>query len=100
MQFSSLLHLLKMCKQKNISTAVETTGDVPFERIREAEPYLDLFLYDFKHLDNIRLKKVTAGNGKRIKANLLDMTYCSMTGKTNDHTASKNAAAIHKEDAK
>ncbi|WP_115715277.1 glycyl-radical enzyme activating protein [Amedibacterium intestinale] len=69
-QFSSLLHLLKMCKQKNISTAVETTGDVPFERIREAEPYLDLFLYDFKHLDNIRLKKVTAGNGKRIKANL------------------------------
>ena len=29
-----------------------------------------MFLYDFKHLDNIRLKKVTAGNGKRIKANL------------------------------
>ncbi len=24
----------------------------------------------------------------------------SMTGKTNDHTASKNAATIHKEDAK
>lgn len=37
---------------------------------------------------------------KKPKQNLPDMTYCSMTGKTNDHTASKNAATIHKEDAK
>lgn len=42
----------------------------------------------------------TVSGTKEPKPNLLDMTYCSMTGKTNDHTASKNAAAIHKEDAK
>lgn len=30
----------------------------------------------------------------------LTLIFNDMTGKTNDHTASKNAAAIHKEDAK
>ena len=36
---------------------------------------------------------------KQYIASLKEMVG-SMTGKTNDHTASKNAAAIHKEDAK
>lgn len=36
---------------------------------------------------------------KQYIASLKEMVG-SMTGKTNDHTASKNAATIHKEDAK
>ena len=43
---------------------------------------------------------ITVSVTKEPKPNLPDMTYCSMTGKTNDHTASKNVATIHKEDAK
>lgn len=70
-QYSEFLKLLKLCKQKNISTAVETTGDIPLERIKEAQPYLDVFLYDFKHLDDACLKEITGGNGKRIKSNLV-----------------------------
>jgi hypothetical protein len=35
----------------------------------------------------------------KVEASLKEMVG-SMTGKTNDHTASKNAATIHKEDAK
>ena len=59
-----------------------------------------LFATDVENSPPALCLPTTVSGTKEPKPNLLDMTYCSMTGKTNDHTASKNAATIHKEDAK
>lgn len=43
--------LLKLCKERGLNTAVETSGFTSYEIIEACLPYTDLFLYDIKHLD-------------------------------------------------
>lgn len=69
-QIGGLLAILKASKERGINTAVETTGSYPLKTLQIAEPYIDHFLYDFKHLDDDILKEVTGGNGRLIKENL------------------------------
>ena len=61
-QFEGLMSILKACRQENITTAVETTGQYDQEKLKEALPYIDTFLFDIKHLDARKLKKVTNGD--------------------------------------
>ena len=70
-QLEGLIAILKASKEKGLNTAVETTGNYPLKTLQAAEAYIDHFLYDFKHLDDEVLKKVTGGNGKQIKENLI-----------------------------
>lgn len=53
------ISLLKMCKENEIHTAVDTTGYVRWEIIEKALPYTDLFLYDLKCMDSPLHKQVT-----------------------------------------
>ncbi|MBE7722454.1 MAG: glycyl-radical enzyme activating protein [Lacrimispora celerecrescens] len=70
-QLEGLIAILKASKERGLNTAVETTGNYSLKTLQAAEPYIDHFLYDFKHLDDEVLKRVTGGNGRQIKENLI-----------------------------
>lgn len=70
MQFDGMMELLKLAKKKKLHTAVETTGNYAWEKLEEAEPYIDLFLYDIKHLDTEVLKNKVNGDRDLILSNL------------------------------
>lgn len=65
-----LKKLLIQCKDKEIHTAVETTGYTKFENIQEIADYVDLFLYDVKLIDSNKHKKYTGVANDIILANL------------------------------
>lgn len=50
-QSNFALSILKKCKEKGLSTAIETSGYVPWENIEKVILYTDFFLYDIKHMD-------------------------------------------------
>ena len=64
------ISLLKRAKELGVTTAVETTGAVSLEILMEAKPYVDLFLYDFKHYDSQLHKKRIGSDNKLIQDNL------------------------------
>lgn len=64
------LPLLREAHARGLNTAVETTGNVSWETIEAVEPHVDHFLYDFKHIDDLTLRRVAGGNGPLIKENL------------------------------
>lgn len=70
LQYDAFLNLLRKAKEKGLHIAVETTGNYTLERLQLAMPYIDLFLYDFKHLDNQVLFETIGANGAQIKENL------------------------------
>ena len=49
--------LLKKTKQREIHTAVDTCGAVPWENFEKVLPFTDLFLYDIKHTDDTEHRK-------------------------------------------
>ena len=57
-------------KNENISTAVETCGDVPWENFEKVIPYLDLLLFDVKIMDPRKHEKYTGRPNERILDNL------------------------------
>ena len=69
-QFDGFLSLIKACKEKGYHVAVETSGQISTEKLLEAEPYIDTFLWDIKHVDTDVLKKVTLGDLNLIMENL------------------------------
>lgn len=70
-QREGLLALLDSVKAKKISTCLETCGVFPSDLIPELLPRVDLFLYDIKDTDPIRLKENTGGDLEQITRNLL-----------------------------
>jgi len=54
-------HLLETAKQRGLHTALDTSGYAPWEVIAEVLEYVDLALYDIKHLDP---KSHQQGTGK------------------------------------
>lgn len=69
-QFAVFIELLKSCKAHGIHAAVETCGQTSIERIKEAEPLLDLFLFDLKHIDQNKFHEYTGGDINQILQNL------------------------------
>ena len=57
------------CKQEGINTAVETCGNVAWENIYTILPYVDLFLFDIKHMSTKIHKKYTGCENKQILSN-------------------------------
>lgn len=43
--------LLRECKKEGLHTTVDTTGYVPWSRIRQVAPWTDLMLWDIKQMD-------------------------------------------------
>lgn len=62
--------VLKLAKEKELSTCVETAGYVNFEVIEKSLPYIDLLLWDIKETDEERHRKYTGGELTKILDNL------------------------------
>ncbi len=58
-QVEFAIKLLKKCKEKVLSTAVDTCGYTPWSVLKRLLPFTDLFLYDLKHLDPQKHKEYT-----------------------------------------
>ncbi len=52
------LAVLKRLKEEGIHTALDTTGFASWETVEQVLPYVDLFLYDLKHMDSAKHKAV------------------------------------------
>ena len=64
-----LLGLAKAAKARGYHTCVETTGYVAWDVLRDIMPYIDLFLYDFKQMDNQAHQKITGVSNELILSN-------------------------------
>ena len=69
-QSKFLLEMLKLCKNNNITTVVDTSGFQKFENIEPLLEYIDLFLYDIKIMDSSKHKKYTNVENKLIISNI------------------------------
>lgn len=78
MQSGFLLGVLKLCKERGIHTAVDTTGFSNWDNIKPILPYVDLFLYDLKILNSDKHKKYTGVENELIIENFKKIS------KTND----------------
>lgn len=70
LQGEAVVEFLKTCKERGVSTVVETCGYANDDWIERAIPYTDLFLWDIKDTDGERHKKYTGGTLRMIIDNL------------------------------
>jgi pyruvate formate lyase activating enzyme len=69
-QFDFTKEVLRRCFDENIQTAIETCGFVPWRLYEDVLRHLDLVLYDLKHMDPIKHKKLTGVSNELILENL------------------------------
>ena len=70
MQKDFLKACLKKFKSEGISTSVETSGNIPFENIKESLKYIDILFFDIKHIDPIKHREFTGCDNKLILENI------------------------------
>jgi len=70
MQADFAAALLKRCKEAGIHTCVETSGYATEAQLEKIIPYVDLFLYDLKSLNNEVHKEWTGCSNEPILSNL------------------------------
>ena len=73
-QFDFTRELLEKLYQENIDTAIETCGHIPWEHLEQILPYLNLVLYDIKHMDAKKHKKWTGVSNQLILSNLAKLS--------------------------
>ena len=73
MQSQALTALLKASKAAGLHTAVETSGEFSPAALVEAEPFVDMFLFDIKHVDPRSLEEHTGGRWELILQNLKEL---------------------------
>ena len=69
-QADFLIEMLQACQQKEMHTAVDTSGLAKWEVLEKVAQHTDLFLYDLKLIDNELHKKFTGSSNKLILENL------------------------------
>jgi pyruvate formate lyase activating enzyme len=74
MQPAFLQTLLRLCKEKNIHTAVETCGFVDSASLLGTSNYVDLYLYDLKVIDDEKHERFTGVSNKLILNNLRQLS--------------------------
>ncbi|MCG8485231.1 MAG: radical SAM protein, partial [Clostridia bacterium] len=62
--------LLQGCKDTGINTAIETTGFAGYEVIESMIPFLDLVMYDVKHISSEKHRLFTGRSNSLILSNL------------------------------
>jgi len=75
MQPTFLQNLLEACKEKGLRTAVETCGFVNAETLMASCPYVDLYLYDLKVIDNETHRRFTGVSNEIILKNLQQLSH-------------------------
>ena len=63
------LKLLKALKQADISTGVDTSGQIPWSGLEPVLPYVDFFLWDIKQMDPAQHKHLTGVSNELILSN-------------------------------
>jgi pyruvate formate lyase activating enzyme len=64
------LEILKRCREEGIHAAMETTGIAEWDDLADILPFVDLVLYDVKHMDSARHRELTGQGNERILDNL------------------------------
>ncbi len=62
--------LFARIKAQGVHIAVDTSGHVEWEAFEKVLPFVDLFLYDIKHMDDERHKALTSHGNEQILGNL------------------------------
>ena len=62
--------LLKACKERGYHTALDTSGHAPWPVLKRALEYVDIVLYDIKHMDPELHRKATGKSNDLILRNL------------------------------
>jgi pyruvate formate lyase activating enzyme len=62
--------ILCECKKEGLHTALETSGHGPWETMQKVLPWVDLTLFDIKHLDADQHQRATGVGNQRILENL------------------------------
>lgn len=78
LQHEFLISLLEQCKDRNIHTAIDTSGYTSPENLRNACDYTDLFMYDIKTLDRIKHARFTGVTPDLIQQNLRKLSEWGM----------------------
>ncbi|MDR2610818.1 MAG: glycyl-radical enzyme activating protein [Clostridiales Family XIII bacterium] len=68
-QFDFTYALARRFKADGVSVCMDTTGFAPGKRYLDILPFVDLFLYDLKHMDSERSKKLTGVPNEMILEN-------------------------------
>ncbi len=74
-----LEELLSLCRERGISTAVDTSGFSPWPVLDEIRPLVDLFLFDLKLIDDTRHRQWTGVSNKMILFNLRKLSELGHT---------------------
>lgn len=61
--------LLQAFKEEGISVGVDTCGHVPWASIEQMLPYIDFFLWDIKHMNRVKHRKLTGVSNELILSN-------------------------------
>jgi pyruvate formate lyase activating enzyme len=69
-QVSFLRSLLMACKGERLHTALDTSGCAPWQDIEGLLRFVDLVLYDVKHLDPLEHRRMTGAGNELILENL------------------------------
>ncbi|HAE61132.1 MAG TPA: glycyl-radical enzyme activating protein [Eubacteriaceae bacterium] len=69
LQIDFLEELLYLCQTKNLSTAIETCGYVPWKNFERIADLVEVFLFDIKSVDNIKHTEYTGVGCERIMEN-------------------------------
>ena len=72
-QPEAAVSLLQACKQEGLHTAIETCGYTKKETILRFAKYVDLFLFDLKHIDSDRHFELTGVRNEMILENLEEL---------------------------
>ena len=58
-QAAFCMEILRLAKKAGLHTAIETSGYAPLKVVEDVEPFVDMWLYDVKHLDAAKCQKHT-----------------------------------------
>ena len=61
--------VFRLCREASIHTALDTCGHAPWETMRQVLEYVDLVLYDLKHMDPEQHKRYTGVSNELILEN-------------------------------
>jgi pyruvate formate lyase activating enzyme len=73
LQYKFTAALLKKCKEQGLNTALDTTGYAGWELYKDILEYMDLALYDLKHMDSRRSRELTGVPNELILENARKM---------------------------
>lgn len=74
-QPEAALNLLMACKREGINTAIETCGYTKTETILKIAEYVDLFLFDVKHMDPVRHNELVGVSNELILTNIKELLH-------------------------